>query len=450
VPEGSLSALAPILSALRGLRVWLLAGLALSGWAVLFLPPFAGIDPQPFRHDWGVWVWIEAIVFSILAVARGADAAISACIAYRKAKLGSPSLRLVPRLTQCWWHLAKQKDGRFTSQLSLAVHATNLTDLPVRFVKARLIRPKPKGQVFNGEVMLPKKDSPYHSQEHAVPPHDSLIASVHLIVSGAVGKRAKPLHAIIGITDQFGHEYRLKRVVLTSHDPVMPRPPLGAQIKLAFNQLFQKSEQEKFDALPLPAEWKHGGKYETVDLILSEETRCYAANNRERGGLGSLNITLQSMPNGGWTEAGNVPQLLWPKGQGKTVTSDNLGRLLSYHAALSPPDRTELERYLTSHLHRKSAFSSVGYFSFLALHRMGRTAPAIIAARATLSGDNDYAYSNLLGVLSGLVSHEHEAMQESLLADIGKAVEGDKEHNFKLAEKLTLARLQHIDAKKTP
>ena len=67
--EFSTTAVGPFLSVLRTLPVWVLAGLALAGYAVLFIPAFGGIDPTGFRTQWGVWVWIEALVFSVLALA---------------------------------------------------------------------------------------------------------------------------------------------------------------------------------------------------------------------------------------------------------------------------------------------------------------------------------------------------------------------------------------------
>jgi hypothetical protein len=63
------------------------------------------------------------------------------------------------------------------------------------------------------------------------------------------------------------------------------------------------------------------------DAVLQEEKRSYAANGRLRGGLGSLNVTLQSEPNFGWTTVGQIPQLLWPQGQGVMITSANMTRL---------------------------------------------------------------------------------------------------------------------------
>jgi len=47
------TAVSSFLSVLRTLPVWLLAGLAVAGYAILFAPAFAGIDPADFRTQWG-------------------------------------------------------------------------------------------------------------------------------------------------------------------------------------------------------------------------------------------------------------------------------------------------------------------------------------------------------------------------------------------------------------
>jgi hypothetical protein len=98
-----------------------------------------------------------------------------------------------------------------------------------------------------------------------------------------------------------------------------------------------------------------------------------------------------------------------------------------------------------SHLHKASPYAEVAYFIFLALHRMGRTVDALHAARANLVGDKVYGYSNLLGTLSGVVSHEHFDIDAGLYSQIQEALTGDSEYNFRLIEKITLARLQQLD-----
>jgi hypothetical protein len=446
------TAVSNFLAVLRTLPVWLLAGLAFAGYAVIFIPGFGGIDPKGFRTEWGVWVWIEAISFSVLTVTRAIDSGISAYIERQRNRVLRRPLRLVPRHLQCWWHLAKQRDNSFVSQISLEVEVTNPTDRPARIVKVRLIRPRAKGELLHADAILPKADSPYHSNKHAVPPHDTVTASVHIMVRGAIGRQGHPIRATLGIMDQYGEEYRLKGISLPTHDARLPARALAAQMMAALRALPGLRSPITPPAETLQSsrpEWNHQGKFDEVDLILNEEMRNYAARGRDRGGLGSLNVGLQSEPNSGWTTVGTAPSLLWDKANAKPIGSPNIARLVSVHAALGNSEKRDLEEYLLSHLNKTSSYANVSYFIFLALYRMGRAIDALRAARSWLAGDKDYAYSNLLGTLSALVSREHFDIDPALYPQILETLAGDTEHNFRLNEKINLARLEHLDSRLT-
>jgi hypothetical protein len=180
-------------------------------------------------------------------------------------------------------------------------------------------------------------------------------------------------------------------------------------------------------------------------MIFNEETRNYAARGRSGGGLGSLNVGLQSEPNFGWTTVGDIPQLLWDKAKAKPVESPNAMRLLRLHNGLDDSGKAGLEEYLLSHLHKKSPYADISYFIFFALHRMGRTVDALEAARAHLAGDKVYGYSNLLGMLSAIISHEHFYIDDHLLARILAVLAGNTEDDFGLAQKINLARILKTD-----
>jgi hypothetical protein len=399
---------------------------------------------------WGVWVWIEAVAFSILAVARSTDAGMAGYLEHRKSREDRRALRLVPRHHQSWWHLAKQPDDSFISQISLDVEAANLTDRPVRIIKARLIRPRMKGELVHGEVMLPKAGSPSHSHKQAVPPHEAIMASLHIMVRGSMAPQGRPVRATIGITDQFGDEHRLKGIVLKSNDPKAPKQPWINHLVSFLRSLpgvRGAIRAEPDEILQPPSEWQHHGKFEQADLILTEERRCYAARGRIEGGLGSLNVGLQSEPNYGWTTVGTVPTLLWDKAQAKPVESPNIARLMKLYVKLDTDAKKELEQYLLSHLHKRSPYADVSYFTFLGLHRMGRTVDALRAARSKLAGDKVYGYSNLLGTLSAVVSHEHFEIDPGIYSGILEVIAGHTEPNFRLEEKINLARLEQIDAR---
>jgi hypothetical protein len=267
------------------------------------------------------------------------------------------------------------------------------------------------------------------------------------MMRGSLASQGKALRATIGITDQFGNEYRLKGIEIRSLDPVPPKPPLKTRLASCLKSLGQ-SENPSSDAPQAPPpEWQHGGRFEEADLILNEEKRNYAACGRIRGGLGSLNVGLQSEPNFGWTTEGSVPSLLWDRAQAKRLDSTNAARLLKMHAGFDAAGKAQLEQYLLSHIHSQSPYAEIAYFIFFVLHRVGRTVDALRAARAQLAGDKVYGYSNLLGTLSALISREHFDIDPSLYPQILEVLAGDQEHNFRLIEKINLARLQHLDSK---
>lgn len=215
------------------------------------------------------------------------------------------------------------------------------------------------------------------------------------MIRGALARQGKAIRVSLGVTDQFGDEYQLKDIMIRTHQPVLPKAPW--KVRIASH--LRKVPGLRSGAQPesLPAEWQHGGTFEDADLILNEERRVYAAHGRREGGLGSLNVGLQSAP----------PSLLWDKEHAKRIDSTNTARLIKLHSALDDAGRASLEQYLLTHLHKSSPYADVSYFIFLGLHRMGRTIDALQAARARLAGDKVYGYSNVLGILSALVSHEH-------------------------------------------
>ena len=436
------AAVSSILAVVRTLPIWLLAGLALAGYAILYAPALGGVDPREFRSNWGVWIWAVALTFSILAVVRGIDAVVR-CYLARRSVGDRRALRLIPLQRQCWWHLAMQRDESFISQIALDVEATNITDQPVRIVKARITRPRNR-ELVQSMVDLPREGSPYHSERHPVPLHGTATASVHLMVRGALAAKGKPIRVTIVLTDQFGDEYDLKKIRIPTRDQPDPKLPLKERLSACSKQLFQRKVPD--DVTPAALEWQHNGKFAKVDSILNEERRIFAANGRERGGLGSFNVTLQSEPNFGWTEVGKIPALLWDKDKAKVVKSSNATRLLKQYQGLSAAGKGDLEQYLLSHLNKASPYADIAYFIFFCLHRMGHTLRAVENAKRSLRGDKVYGYSNVLGLLAALISHEHFAMDTNLFNSLPELLTDQADREFRLIEKINLASLRKLDA----
>jgi hypothetical protein len=119
--ENPAGVVSQIISTLRTLPVWLLGGLGAVGYAILFLPGFAGVNLEPFRAKYGVWIWIGAVGFSILAIARALDSTITAYRARHKAAEVRRALRVVPLHHQCWWHLPESLGSR-RRMLNVGLH----------------------------------------------------------------------------------------------------------------------------------------------------------------------------------------------------------------------------------------------------------------------------------------------------------------------------------------
>ncbi len=184
--------------------------------------------------------------------------------------------------------------------------------------------------------------------------------------------------------------------------------------------------------------------HKKINLVLDEEVRSYTARGRRMGALGSMNIGLQSMPNNGWTSEGQIPQVLFNKSDSSLISSPNSTTLLKFFSTLDDAEKSAFSIYLTSNLRQDSSYVSIGYFIFFILYRIGEIINGLKNARRSLSGDANHGYSNLLGMLSMIVSREYLEINPKTYEDIKLVLHGDTEYNFQLTEKINLALLKHL------
>ena len=440
-------AAAAFLSALTTLPVWILLGLSVAGWAVLFVPPISDINLAPFRQQWGAWVWIEAIAFSILFIARMGEACVRAYLSHKAAIAGCRALRFVHLHQQSWWHLAKQQDDTYVSQIHMVVQVSNTSDHPIKIVKVHLTRPR--ADLIHAAALLPLRGGPYHAPDYHVLPHATEPATIPITVRGALATQGKHIQITVKFTDQYGEDYTLRRLKVRTNDTLESKLSTWERIQNGLKFSLAKRQETDVPKASIPWVYNPGiESVETAEAILKEEKRNYAANGRRTGGMGSLNVGLQSEPNCGATAQGKIPKLLWDLGKGTPVTSFNLDRLLALHPSLDPIAKDNLERYLLAQLDRDSTFADIAYFVFLALHRMNRTLDALTTAREFLAGDKIFGYSNLLGTLSAVISREHYDTDPNLFSLILDALAADEEHDFRLREKLNLAKLEVLDRRR--
>ena len=182
-----------------------------------------------------------------------------------------------------------------------------------------------------------------------------------------------------------------------------------------------------------------------INVLLDEELRYYSVNGRKSGGLGSMNITLQSMPNNGWTREGEIPNLLFDESNEDIILSPNAIILMQIYDSLDITKQNDFKEYLISLLNKNSEYSKVGYFVFFVLYRIGFGLEALEYAQKNLFGDSNLGYSNLLGAFSMIVSREYLSISPDEYEKIKKILEIDTEYNFQLKEKINLALLKHIE-----
>ncbi len=426
-----------LLSVLKAPPFWLLIGLALAGYAVLFVPPIAGINFDTFRQQWGALIWAEAITFSILAVTRTIETLVNGYRERQHEGARRRVLRFVHLDFQTWWHLAKQQDDSFNSQILADIQVSNLSDQSTQIVKVQMVRPR--ANLLHTFV----------SPRVPIPAHGAVPIRVNIMARGSLGRQGKPIRITLALTDQHGEEYKLKNLVVSTRDKVPNPISLMERGFHAWSYLLRllrlRSAAAEQEMLSILWTYKEGYNYLVLcQAILEEERRSYAARGRRMGKLGSLNVGVRSEPNNGWTQEGRIPELLWMKGEGTRLSSKNLDQLLGIHADLNKNDRKNLENYLLAQLSKASSFADVGYFIFLALHRMGHTVEALRTARTNLAGDKVHGYSNILATMSALVSHEHADIAEAVLVAILNTLSGDGDNDFLLKQKINAARLERI------
>jgi hypothetical protein len=183
-----------------------LCGLTLSGIVILSILHFVDNSFELFRNEWQNCIFFGTILsfcllFSLLC--------IDAFLLYRKRKI----LNITLHENESWWCLAKQKDGSFATQLSIKVNLGNISDSPISILKVRLIKPKILGRVFHSVVFLPKEGCASYSNDHKIPSRATVKASIEIMVEGIFVTEKKKLKVVLGITDEFGTEHRLKGII---------------------------------------------------------------------------------------------------------------------------------------------------------------------------------------------------------------------------------------------
>src|SRR2546425_11371098 len=92
------------------------------------------------------------------------------------------------------------------------MQATNLTDRPIKLSAVRLSRPWTRTRILE-KTLITRDPNPgvnTYSSENRIRPRRVSDASCIFILDGPVGRRGKPMTAVIKVSDQFGRWHKLK------------------------------------------------------------------------------------------------------------------------------------------------------------------------------------------------------------------------------------------------
>lgn len=179
---------------------------------------------------------------------------------------------------------------------------------------------------------------------------------------------------------------------------------------------------------------------EKMKLFLDSELAAYKQNGRTRGGLGTFNINLQSVPNNGWTNVGSVTQYLFPEPNKDFINSENAKYILTAYSLRPSEDKAKIEKYLLNCLDKDGPYRDISYLVIFIFIRIGKLEEAINTAVNSLKGDDSNAYSNALHLLKLVISREYSYFSYNVLTNIGKILENDQEAGFALLPTLREAR----------
>jgi hypothetical protein len=186
--------------------------------------------------------------------------------------------------------------------------------------------------------------------------------------------------------------------------------------------------------------------HKKIELVLKEEVRSYSANGRIRGGLGSFNITLQSVPNSGWTTEGQIPQILFDKSDPTVISSPNANILFKLYSSLDHDGKVAMKSYLVSHLRDDSSYASVAYLIFFVLYRIGEPLEALKYTQRGLSDVHiTNGKSNLLGMFSMVISREYLEISPDVYESARLILQSAPEYPFWLEPKINIALLRHLE-----
>jgi hypothetical protein len=202
------------LDGVKNWPLWLLVAIALSLTVLVAIPDFRALA-SPTTATALVYA---AIVAWIFVLARAAKPITEAVLAYLHYREQSRYFLVTPVEGQCHWGVSKQPDGSYITQVAVHCMVKNRSTEQVHIMKARIIKPRIKGEVLPGLVATRAQNANVYGTPQGsgsyIGPGQTLPVSCTLLTRGTPRQKSGPMQAKIEFEDADGHR-ELVQVRLT-------------------------------------------------------------------------------------------------------------------------------------------------------------------------------------------------------------------------------------------
>lgn len=422
---------AKFVGAIKDLPVWLFMSFAVAAALLLFVPEISEKIPEDAKP----WLLVSLVLFGVLSIFKWIDILVGALRNLHSERRARKTFHMTPVPQHCWWSVAKQGDGSFVTQIVADFAVKNQSTDPIGLMRARIIKPKIRGQVIHEMITVHEQRGHMHGtayvSDYRIAPGTSLPARVMLMIRGVPRRKEdQDMLVVFGVSDEDGREQRVGVVCRGMQKPNANQLPKSL---------------EAIHSIADPVE-------KAVASVLQTEISRYELNGRQSGGLGSVSIVIDGREIKSFGRDARIMQTtanqeIISDPASATLKSDNLDALMALHAQLrTDKERESFANALLTRLQADAGYGRVAYMIVLALLKIRLLNEALEAAMLGLSeGDQrEFGLSNALMVLNGLLSYQHHAFSSDMLDAIERFLHGSAEHPFRIPQKIAAIRAQRL------
>jgi hypothetical protein len=308
-------------------------------------------------------------------------------------------------------------------QINGRLHVTNVTDGPILLLGCHLQKPR-----TDGHVLTQSSESGYFG-EYPIDPGRTADVSAHFWIVPPLASVGEEFVATVVLVDQYGNRRKLKNARFASMPSTAgPLSPVLGDLPYSI-----PDETRKLAA-----------------SVLSAEVGRYRAFGRRSGGLGSVKTvgagqTMSAL--GGVQSPQSSPDSLplVEDPESYEVQSDNLIALENLRGRTRDGKEEDLDEVLLGYLNRDSPYAIVAYLIVLYALRVGIFREALVKVKDSLVGADQYALSDCLIMIDGLLRLQHHLFSDSFLDAVEELVDGlDSEEFFYIPQRTAAIRAYRL------